>query len=67
MVAVIDVNVCSCGKSPSSLCDGSHNSNLVCSVCGHVHDPVTEGNWWELPDDFVCPGCGATKDKYGLV
>ena len=47
-----------------------------CSVCGHVYDPeegdpengVQPGTpFAELPDDWVCPVCGATKDMYEPV
>lgn len=31
----------------------------VCEICGYEYE--TEG---ELPYDFVCPLCGATKDKF---
>ena len=31
----------------------------VCEICGYEYE--TEG---ELPNDFVCPLCGATKDKF---
>ncbi len=33
----------------------------VCSVCGYIHK--TDG---ELPEDFVCPICGAGKDAFFL-
>ncbi len=33
----------------------------VCTVCGYVHK--TEG---ELPENFVCPICGAGKDAFVL-
>ncbi len=33
----------------------------ICTVCGYVHK--TEG---ELPEDFVCPICGAGKDAFKL-
>ncbi len=45
----------------------------VCSVCGYVYDPevgdpengVDPGTpFAELPDDWVCPDCGATKDLF---
>lgn len=45
----------------------------VCSVCGYVYDPskgdpehgVSPGtNFEDLPDDWVCPVCGATKDQF---
>ena len=44
-----------------------------CSVCGYVYDPedgdpdngVDPGTPFEdLPDDWVCPVCGATKDQF---
>ena len=47
-----------------------------CTVCGYVSDPE-EGNpesgiktgtpFEELPDDWVCPLCGATKDQFEKV
>jgi len=45
----------------------------VCNVCGYVYDPeegdpdngVPAGTpFEELPDDWVCPVCGATKDEF---
>ena len=44
-----------------------------CSVCGYVYDPemgdpdsgIKPGTPFEdLPDDWVCPVCGASKDKF---
>ncbi|MDZ7832430.1 MAG: rubredoxin [Desulfobacterales bacterium] len=45
----------------------------VCQVCGYVYDPeqgdpdngVEPGTSFEnLPDDWVCPVCGAGKDDF---
>jgi rubredoxin len=45
----------------------------VCSICGYVYDPavgdsgsgVAPGTAFEdLPDDWVCPVCGAAKDMF---
>ncbi|MFH1453512.1 MAG: rubredoxin [Armatimonadota bacterium] len=45
----------------------------VCSICGYVYDPtlgdpesdIPEGTpFSELPADWVCPVCGATKDLF---
>ena len=45
----------------------------VCSVCGYVYDPekgdpengVDPGTAFEdLPGDWVCPECGATRDLF---
>jgi len=45
----------------------------VCEPCGYVYDPA-EGDpdngvepgtpFEELPEDWVCPICGATKDMF---
>jgi rubredoxin len=44
-----------------------------CTVCGYVYDPdvgdpdggIPAGTPFEnLPDDWVCPICGATKDQF---
>jgi rubredoxin len=45
----------------------------VCKVCGYIYDPaagdpdnnVAAGTAFEdLPDDWVCPTCGAAKDMF---
>jgi rubredoxin len=45
----------------------------VCSVCGYVYDPeegdpehgIAPGTAFEdLPADWVCPVCGASKDQF---
>ncbi len=45
----------------------------VCTVCGYVYDPVIgdpefdiePGTAFEdLPEDWVCPECGADKDMF---
>ncbi len=45
----------------------------VCTICGYVYDPangdpdsgVKAGTAFEdLPDDWTCPICGATKDQF---
>jgi len=45
----------------------------VCDPCGYVYDP-TEGDpdngvapgtaWADVPEDWVCPVCGADKDQF---
>lgn len=48
----------------------------VCLVCGYVYDPevgdpdsgIAPGTPFEdLPDDWVCPVCGADKSAFELV
>jgi len=45
----------------------------VCTVCGYVYDPnegdpdngIAKGTPFdELPDNWVCPVCGAEKDQF---
>ena len=45
----------------------------VCSICGFIYDEATgypEGGiapgtkWEDIPGDWVCPLCGATKDEF---
>ena len=47
-----------------------------CDVCGYVYDPAVgdPGNgvdpgtsFEEVPDDWVCPECGAGKDEFSPV
>jgi len=45
----------------------------VCSACDYIYDPkrgdpehgVAPGTAWEdVPEDWVCPECGAAKDAF---
>ena len=45
----------------------------VCGICGYVYDPTkgdSESNippgvpFNKLPDEWVCPICGANKDEF---
>lgn len=39
-----------------------------CNMCGYVYDDDAEGAAFEdLPDDYKCPMCGATKDMFSKV
>lgn len=44
-----------------------------CTVCGYIYDPeagdpdggIAPGTAFEdIPDDWVCPVCGASKDQF---
>ena len=48
----------------------------VCIICGYIYDPeegdpdsgIKPGTPFEaLPDDWVCPVCGAAKDQFEEV
>ena len=37
----------------------------ICDLCGYVYDEEAEGTpFADLPDDYVCPECGAGKDDF---
>ncbi len=45
----------------------------TCTICGYIYDEtkgdpangIAPGTKWEdLPDDWVCPRCGASKDEF---
>jgi len=47
-----------------------------CTICGYIYDPeggdpesgIKPGTAFEeLPDDWVCPLCGATKDQFEKI
>lgn len=47
-----------------------------CKVCGYIYDPemgdpesdVEAGTPFEdLPEDWVCPECGAEKDQFEIL
>jgi rubredoxin len=50
-------------------------NKYVCTVCGYVYDPakgdpengVAPGTEFSnLPNDYVCPECGAGKDSFEI-
>ena len=52
---------------------GGKMDKYVCTICGYVYDPaegdpdndVAPGTKWEdVPDDWECPICGASKDDF---
>ena len=43
-------------------------ASYECRVCGYVYDERKQGRKWsDLPDDWVCPGCGAAKSSFERV
>lgn len=38
----------------------------ICNVCGYEYDPAEHDNvpFDQLPDDWVCPVCGVSKDQF---
>ncbi|MGA1876233.1 MAG: rubredoxin [bacterium] len=50
--------------------------NYICNVCGYIYDPsagdpdggIAPGTDFEnLPDDWVCPVCGAPRSEFSPV
>ncbi|WP_373526561.1 rubredoxin [Nostoc sp.] len=48
-------------------------ANYLCTVCSYVYDPeqgdpdggIAPGTPFEdIPEDWVCPTCGATKEDF---
>ena len=51
-------------------------TKYACKICGYVYDPakgdpdnaIEPGTSWEnVPDDWVCPICGAGKDEFEAI
>ena len=40
-------------------------SLFVCRVCGYEYDEdEEETEFYDLPDDWCCPSCGASKEDF---
>ena len=43
-------------------------AKFKCKICGYVYDEDVEWTpFADLPDDFKCPMCGASKDLFEEV
>jgi rubredoxin len=56
--------------------DSSEKPKYRCTVCGYIYDPkigdpdrgILKGTTFEeLPDDWKCPVCGASKIEFEIV
>ncbi|MEI8299214.1 MAG: rubredoxin [Pseudomonadota bacterium] len=54
---------------------GERLKTWICLICGHVYDEAagdpTHGiapgtRWADVPADWSCPDCGASKDDYEM-
>ena len=52
------------------------NKKYMCIICGWIYDEaqgdpesgLSVGTRWEdIPDDWVCPDCGATKEDFEMM
>ncbi|MCR5484040.1 MAG: rubredoxin [Clostridiales bacterium] len=39
-------------------------NKYVCQLCGYVYDEAENPPFDSLPDDWVCPLCGASKEDF---
>ena len=40
----------------------------LCKVCGYIYDEEKEGTKFEeLPPDWLCPVCAASKEEFAKV
>ena len=51
-------------------------AKYICVICGFIYDEdegheldgIAPGTLWkDVPDDWYCPDCGATKDHFELM
>ena len=65
-------SILSQGQSDEMIGEGKMKK-WKCSICGYIYDPskgdpdngVKPGTTFEkIPEDWVCPTCGATKDMF---
>lgn len=56
--------------------DTADKGLYVCEVCGYVYDPAVRDpehgiekgvEFADLPEDWTCPPCGATKDHFSKM
>ncbi|MCR5135416.1 MAG: MBL fold metallo-hydrolase [Clostridiales bacterium] len=42
------------------------SGKYICSICGYVYDPAEHGGvaFEDLPEDWVCPRCKQSKEKF---
>ena len=42
------------------------NQKYICSICGYVYDPAEHDGvaFEDLPEDWKCPRCRQSKDKF---
>ena len=44
------------------------SNKYKCSLCGHIYDDSKEKiKFSELPEDWVCPLCGAPKSMFNKI
>ena len=53
-----------------------YRKKWVCNVCGYIYDPIQGDSksgipkgieLEDLPEDWLCPDCGASKNQFELM
>jgi len=61
---------------PAKRCGMEKSMKYVCNVCGYIYDPelgdpdsgIASGTEFaDIPEDWVCPLCGVTKEDFSPV
>lgn len=55
-------------NAPTYISDTASTGCYRCKVCGYIYDNAKEkAKFEDLPDDWVCPICGESKDKFEKI
>ena len=51
---------------PGEIVSKKDTGKYVCSICGYVYDPAENNGvaFEDLPDDWKCPRCKQSKEKF---
>lgn len=61
---------------PQATLAGAPYRRWMCVICGLIYDEAAglpdEGiapgtRWQDIPEDWICPDCGATKDSFEML
>ena len=50
-------------RATEAVDDRNDGEEFICTICGYVYDDP-DLSFEELPDDWVCPICGAPKSAF---
>ncbi len=63
---IVDLNNPPKPIPPTEIAQTKATGKYVCSICGYVYDPAEHDGvaFEDLPDDWRCPRCRQSKDKF---
>jgi len=64
--AVVDLDHPPVSIPPEDVASGAATGKYVCSICGYVYDPAEHDGvaFEDLPEDWRCPRCKQSKEKF---